>query len=180
LFIKIKPHKNYTRLRFGGRQPLCGSGVTSSIDDIRKPACCSAATADSLPGPGPFTFTSISRTPFRIAVPAARDAACDAANGVLLRAPLKPTQPAELVQIVSPAVSVIVIRVLLKVAFIWTTPFATFFLTLRFAATFAIVQNLMHQIMKTNYPRISFTPFFPATVFLGPLRVLALVRVRWP
>jgi hypothetical protein len=38
-----------------------------------------------------------------------------------------------------------------------------------------------NQIMKTkNYPRISFTPFFPATVFLGPLRVLALVRVRWP
>jgi hypothetical protein len=42
-------------------------------------------------------------------------------------------------------------------------------------------KNSTHQIMKMkNYPRISFTPFFPATVFLGPLRVLALVRVRWP
>ena len=39
----------------------------------------------------------------------------------------------------------------------------------------------LYEIIKTkNYPRISFTPFFPATVFLGPLRVLALVRVRWP
>jgi hypothetical protein len=43
------------------------------------------------------------------------------------------------------------------------------------------LKNSANQIMKIkNYPRISFTPFFPATVFLGPLRVLALVRVRWP
>jgi hypothetical protein len=84
----------------------------------------------------------------RIAAPAARAAACDAAKGVLLRAPLKPTQPAELVQIVSPAVSVTVIRVLLKVAFIWTTPFATFFLALRFVVTFAIIQNLTCQLLN--------------------------------
>jgi hypothetical protein len=27
---------------------------------------------------------------------------------------------------------------------------------------------------------IPFTDFFPATVFFGPLRVRAFVRVRWP
>jgi hypothetical protein len=53
----------------------------------------------------------------RIAVLAARWAACEAAKGVLLRAPLKPTQPAELVQIAPPSTSVTVISVLLNDAF---------------------------------------------------------------
>ena len=59
-------------------------------------------------------------------------AACWAANGVLLRDPLKPTQPAELVQIVSPSGSVIVISVLLNVAFMCTIALAMFFLIFRF------------------------------------------------
>src|SRR5439155_14518595 len=40
-----------------------------------------------------------------------------------------------------------------------------------------------HWSHKSHSPfayRISFTPFFPATVFRGPLRVRAFVLVRWP
>jgi len=170
----------YTLLLFGGRQPLCGSGVTSSIETIRNPACCSAEMADSRPEPGPLTLTSISRTPLRIAVFAHLWAACCAANGVLLREPLNPTQPAEPEQIVSPSKSVIVINVLLNVAFIHTIALTTFLFTFRFAA-FAIIKQILKitklspQAAKLNYDRCSFTPFLPATVFLGPFRVRALL-----
>jgi hypothetical protein len=99
---------------------------------MRNPACCRAEIADSRPEPGPLTLISISRTPLRMAVLAQRWAACCAAKGVLFREPLKPTQPAELEQIVSPFKSVIVINVLLNVAFMWTMALATFFLTFRF------------------------------------------------
>jgi hypothetical protein len=61
---------------------------------------------------------------------------------VLLREPLKPTQPAELEQIVSPWGSAIVINVLLKVAFMCTTALAIFFLTFRFT-TVAIVKKIL-------------------------------------
>src|SRR3954468_23650582 len=56
---------------------------------------------------------------------AAFSAARPAANGVLLRAPLKPTVPADAQEIVSPLVSVMVIIVLLKVAFTCATPRVT-------------------------------------------------------
>jgi hypothetical protein len=112
---------------------LCGSGVTSSIEAIRKPACCKAEMADSRPEPGPLTLISTSRTPLRIAELAQRCAALCAANGVLLREPLNPTQPAELEQTVFPSKSVIVISVLLNVARICTMARTTFFLTFRFA-----------------------------------------------
>jgi hypothetical protein len=132
----------YTLLLLGGRQPLCGNGVTSSIEMIRKPACCIAEIADSRPEPGPLTLTSISRTPLRIAVLAQRWAACWAAKGVLLREPLNPTQPAEPEQIVSPSKSVIVINVLLNVAFMQTIALTTFLLTFRFAAL-AIIRKIL-------------------------------------
>jgi len=92
---------------------------------------------------------------------------------VLLRDPLKPTHPAEPPQIVFPSTSVMVINVLLNVAFICTTAFATFFLTFRFTP-FAILTKPFCII----FYRASFTLFLPATVFLGPLRVLAFVFVR--
>ena len=44
-----------TRRRLGGRQPLCGIGVTSRMSVILNPAACSARSADSRPEPGPFT-----------------------------------------------------------------------------------------------------------------------------
>ena len=42
---------------FGGRQPLCGTGVTSLIAVTSSPAVASALIAASLPGPGPLTST---------------------------------------------------------------------------------------------------------------------------
>src|SRR5947209_15445139 len=85
----------YTRRFFGGRQPLCGKGVTSSIALTVRPAACRAVMADSRPEPGPLTRTSISLRPNLEAFSAAVSAARWAANGVLLRLPLKPTVPAE-------------------------------------------------------------------------------------
>ena len=48
---------------FGGRQPLCGTGVTSEMLVILKPTAFSARTADSRPGPGPLMRTSMFFTP---------------------------------------------------------------------------------------------------------------------
>src|SRR4051794_23706869 len=47
-----------TRRRFGGRQPLCGEGVTSLMDPTSRPVCCSDRMAVSRPEPGPLTNTS--------------------------------------------------------------------------------------------------------------------------
>jgi len=94
--------------------------------------------ADSRPEPGPLTLISTSRTPLRIAALAQRCAALCAAKGVLLREPLKPTQPEEPEQTVLPSKSVIVINVLLNVAFMCTIARTTFFLTFRFVL-FAII-----------------------------------------
>src|SRR5260370_42106110 len=96
------------------------------------PAAWRAVMADSRPEPGPLTRTSISLRPNLAARSAAVSAARWAANGVLLRLPLKPTVPAEAKQSVSPFVSVIVTIVLLNVALIWATPRLTFRRALRF------------------------------------------------
>src|SRR5262249_57682883 len=85
----------YRRGFLGGRQPLWGSGVTSSMALMFRPAACRAVMADSRPEPGPLTRTSISFSPNLVAFSAATSAARWAANGVLLRLPLKPTVPAE-------------------------------------------------------------------------------------
>src|SRR5688500_9757979 len=116
---------DYTRRFFGGRQPLCGSGVTSSMPVIFRPACWSWMIACSRPAPGPFTLTSISIMPLLRALEAAFSAARPAANGVLLRAPLKPCVPADAHEIVSPFVSVMVTIVLLNVALMCATPRVT-------------------------------------------------------
>ena len=81
--------------RFGGRQPLCGIGVTSLIRLTSSPAACSERMAASRPDPGPFTQTSTSRMPCSMAARAARSAAMPAANGVPLRDPLKPVTPGD-------------------------------------------------------------------------------------
>src|SRR5262245_27363690 len=106
----------YTRRFLRGRQPLCGSGVMSSIDFTLRPAASSAVIALSRPLPGPLTFTSTSLTPYFLALSAACWAAIWPANGVLLRLPLKPVVPALDQQSVSPFVWVIVTVVLLNVA----------------------------------------------------------------
>src|SRR5580765_8435541 len=81
--------------------------------------------ACSRPAPGPFTFTSTSSMPCLRASDAAFSAARPAANGVLLRAPLNPTVPADAQLSVSPLVSVMVTIVLLKVALMCATPRVT-------------------------------------------------------
>src|SRR4051794_19958666 len=101
---------------FGGRQPLCGIGVTSRMLLTSIPAVDSARTADSRPAPGPATRTSTVRIPASLALLAAVSEACCAANGVPLREPRKPSEP-ELDQATTfPIVSVNVMMVLLKVA----------------------------------------------------------------
>jgi hypothetical protein len=59
----VRQTLNYTRLRFGGLQPLCGIGVTSLIARTSIPAADNARIADSRPEPGPLTRTSTVRTP---------------------------------------------------------------------------------------------------------------------
>src|SRR5271170_6427351 len=116
----------YTRRRFGGRQPLCGTGVTSLMALMCNPEDARARTADSRPAPGPFTRTSTDFIPYwSRATPAAVIAACCAAYGVPLREPLKPTDPAVAQLTVRPSGSVSVTIVLLNVACIFTTPCGT-------------------------------------------------------
>src|SRR5258707_10679453 len=97
-----------------------------------RPAACRAVMADSRPEPGPLTRTSTSLRPNLLARSAQVSAARWAANGVLLRLPLKPTVPAEAKHSVSPLVSVIVTIVLLNVALMWATPRLTLRRCLRF------------------------------------------------
>src|SRR5262249_23375680 len=119
------PACDHTRRFLGGRQPLCGSGVTSSMLLIVMPAACSAVIALSRPLPGPLTRTSSSRTPNLAAFSAHCCAAIWPAKGVLLRLALKPLVPALAQHKVSPLVSVMVTLVLLKVALICAMPTVT-------------------------------------------------------
>src|SRR5262249_13675229 len=107
----------------GGRQPLCGIGVTSLIAEIPRPAACSDRIAASRPPPGPRTHTSTRFMPCPSASRAQASAATWAANGVLLREPLKPTLPALAHVTTLPSRSLIVMIVLLKLACTWATPF---------------------------------------------------------
>src|ERR1700756_704290 len=117
------------RRRFGGRQPLCGTGVTSEMLEILMPSALSARTADSRPGPGPLIRTSRFFTPHSTATLPAFSAATCAANGVDLREPLKPAPPDVAHDRALPWRSVMVMMVLLKDAWMCAMPSATFFLT---------------------------------------------------
>src|SRR5712691_4315309 len=83
----------YMRRRFGGRQPLWGTGVTSAMLLILSPRAFNARTADSRPGHGPLMRTSIFLTPHSCAARPACSAATCAANGVDFLDPLKPAAP---------------------------------------------------------------------------------------
>src|SRR4030095_3131309 len=119
------PDPNYTRRRFGGRQPLCGIGVKSLIERTSIPAAARARMADSRPEPGPLTRTSTLRTPWSRAMLAAFEAACCAANGVPLREPRNPSDPELFQEITFPDGSEIVTIVLLKEAWTCTRPWGT-------------------------------------------------------
>src|SRR5512145_3311208 len=111
-------------------------------------------------------------SPQSIAFFATSSAATVAANGVLLRDPLKPFAPALAHARVFPSGSVIVMIVLLKVAWMWATPTGTFRRTFRFPFFFGVA-------IVPPAPYFFVASFFFATApFRGPFRVLALVWVR--
>src|SRR5919201_141339 len=116
----------YTRLFFGGRQPLCGIGVRSTIAVTSRPAACSERMAASRPAPGPRTNTLPWRIPCSMALRAAVSAARPAAYGVLLREPLKPAAPDEPQVSTLPSGSVMVTMVLLKLDWMYALPRGTF------------------------------------------------------
>src|SRR5699024_4598222 len=103
------------RRRFGGRHPVCGTGVRSRIAVTSRPAACNERIAASPPASWPFTATSRDFIPLSTADLAAVSAAILASNGVVLLDPLKSSPHAELKPITLPPVSVIVTIVLLKV-----------------------------------------------------------------
>src|SRR3954466_10867655 len=97
-----------TLRRLGGRQPLCGIGVTSLIDFTCRPAVASAWIADSRPDPGPCTRTCTRFTPRPNASRAHCSAATVPATGVLFWDPLKPVWREEPHETVLPCGSVMV------------------------------------------------------------------------
>src|SRR5699024_1020107 len=102
-----------------------------------------------------------------------------AANGVDLRDPLKPTCPDDAQASTLPAGSVIVTIVLLKVLRMWAAPCGTFFFSRRRAlSVFFLAVDLVDVAFFAGMGYLAF--FLPAMVRLGPLRVRALVLVRWP
>ena len=86
------------------------------MDFTSRPIVCSARIADSRPAPGPLTRTSSVRIPNALAAFPAAIAACVAANGVPLRDPLNPIQPALDHATTFPSGSVMVTVVLLNEA----------------------------------------------------------------
>src|SRR5215472_11531132 len=111
-----------TRRRLGGRQPLCGTGVTSWMEPTSRPVAWSDLIAVSRPEPGPLTNTSTLRMPCSIARRAAASAAICAANGVDLREPLNPTWPEEAHAMTLPTGSEIETIVLLNVLLMCACP----------------------------------------------------------
>src|SRR6202050_3587944 len=114
----------------------------------------------------------------------ASSAAICAANGVDLREPLKPIVPADDQEILLHCASVMVIIVLLNVEFTWATPETMFLRSRRRTrvASLAIDQSLNSasgaKLEKTEIACRHF--FLPAMALALPLRVRALVCVRWP
>src|SRR5690348_3323247 len=121
--------------------------------------------------------------PCSIALRPAFSAAICAAKGVDLREPLKPCWPDDDQAMVLPWASVMVTIVLLNEAFTWATPAMMFLRSLRrgrapvAAAPLAAAAGLA----MIRFLRVYFVTFFlPAIGLAGPLRVRALVCVRWP
>src|SRR6266536_3304281 len=120
-----------TRLRFRGRTPLWACGVTSLTPRISRPAACSDRIAVSRPDPGPLTNTSTFCRPCSIPLRAHESAVTCAANGVDLREPLNPAEPADSHAITLPSLSVSVTIVLLNEVLMCACPIAMFLRTRR-------------------------------------------------
>src|SRR3989338_4983328 len=108
--------KIYIRLAFGGRGPLCGTGVTSLIEEIWMPLVENARIADSRPAPTPLTVTETSLTPIAAARSPKSSPTLAAANGVPFFAPENPKLPEDDQLTTLPDLSAKASLVLLKVA----------------------------------------------------------------
>src|SRR5262249_20255382 len=95
-----------TRLRVLGRTPWWPCWVTSWTPRIARPAAWSERIAVSRPEPGPLTKTSTFCRPCSIPLRAQASAVTWAANGVDLREPLTPAEPADSQAITFPSPSV--------------------------------------------------------------------------
>ena len=84
----------YTRLGLGGRTPLCGCGVSSTIEVMVIPVLTTPRSAASRPGPIPLMMIRASCSPNFFARSVASFATNVAASGVDFLAPLKPMFPA--------------------------------------------------------------------------------------
>src|SRR3954451_24579646 len=140
MFLSSCSLRGQTRRRLGGRQPLCGIGVTSEIAPTSRPIAPRERMAVSRPEPGPLTKTSTRFIPCSIARRPAASAAICAAYGVDLREPLKPTVPAEAQAITAPVGSVIEMTVLLNVLLMWAWPETTFF--------FSFLRTLVARVVR--------------------------------
>src|SRR5438552_6999659 len=170
----IEGRGHQTLLRFRGRTPLWACGVTSLTPRISRPAACSERIAVSRPEPGPFTKTSTFCNPCSIPLRAHESAVTWAANGVDLREPLNPAEPADSHAITLPSLSVSATIVLLNDVLMCACPMAMFLRTRRRVRPRAAVfrGGAIYVFAAAFLPRL--------TVFAGPLRVRAFVRVRWP
>lgn len=136
------------------------------MDVTVSPADFRALIAETRPIPGPLTITPTSRKPACEAFLAVSSADFVAAYGVDFRDPLNPDIPELPVYKELPSKSVIVIRVLLKPAVIYTRPADGIF----FCDTFFAILFSRHFLANLS--------FNPPTVFFLPFLVRALVRVR--
>src|SRR3989344_9618437 len=110
------------RLAFGGRGPLCGTGVMSLMAVIKIPLVEKARIEVSRPAPTPETTTDTSLTPMAAARSPISSPTLAAANGVPFLAPEKPSEPEEDQVTMLPDLSPKHILVLLKVASTYSMP----------------------------------------------------------
>src|SRR3989338_2701642 len=122
---------DYTRRGFGGRGPLCGTGVSSAMRETSIPLPANPRSADSRPAPTPRITTSTSLTPMIAALSPTSSPTLAAANGVPFFAPEKPSAPEDDHAIALPFLSVSRTFVLLYVAWIWSVPDTMFFFATR-------------------------------------------------
>ena len=103
---------------------MCGTGVASLIDLIWMPLVEKPRKALSRPAPTPRIITDASLRPISAPFSPISSPTLVAAYGVDLRAPEKPSAPAELESTTLPLSSVRTALVLLKVASMWRMPFS--------------------------------------------------------
>src|SRR6185436_14684429 len=118
--------RHQTLRLFLGRTPLWACGETSRTPRISRPAAWRERIAVSRPEPGPLTKTSTFCRPCSMPLRAAASAVTCAANGVDLREPLNPAEPADSHTMTLPSASVSVTIVLLNDVLMCAWPIAMF------------------------------------------------------